>query len=129
MSFNKELYWKRRKHVNLTRNEEGEITSADPAPLRGQTDEPPSPSLAIWTEKDAEAGKCTPEEVGRERISKIKLLRIGNQLMPFNRAQRRFRPKDRKFTKKGYHFGIKIDSHQYNLIHHLAKIQAEKHAG
>lgn len=39
----------------------------------------------------------------------------------FNRKLRRKRIINRKFTKKGYAYGIKIGSRKFNLIKHRAK--------
>jgi hypothetical protein len=52
-----------------------------------------------------------------------KVIAVGSQ---FKRENRRKRSIDRTFTKKGYNFGRKIGGKYDNLIHHLAKIQAEK---
>lgn len=124
--FNKELYWNRRRHVTLTENEEGEITSSTPAPMRGQSGGIPEPTIAKWTEEDAQRGRCSADEVGRDRISGVKIMKVGGRFMAFNRRQRRSVSKDRKFTKKNHHFGMKVGGRQYNLVHHLAKIQAKK---
>lgn len=122
--FDKELYWKRRKHLKLTKTEDGEISAADPAPLRGQGELPNLTRIAKWTEEDHKAGKCTKEQIGRERTSGIKYVMFGGVPYPANRATRRKRVIDRRFTKKGFAFGLRIDSKEYNLIHHIAKRQA-----
>lgn len=44
----------------------------------------------------------------------------------YNRKRQREKLRDKRFTKKGYNFGRKIGGHQDNLIHWLAKVQAEK---
>jgi hypothetical protein len=126
VEFDKKEYWKRRKHVTVTRTKDGEISSATPAPLRGQTDVKLTPKIAKWTEEDFKKGKCTADKVNTERTSGIKYIMFGGMPIPANRAKRRLRSIDRKFTKKGYHYGIKIGSAWYNKMHHLAKIQAEK---
>src|SRR3990167_5543154 len=105
VDFDKTLYWKRRNHVTITKNEEGEITSSTPAPLRGQTNLPKS-TIAKWTEQDLEHGKCNPDQVGKERTSGIKYMMIGTTPFPANRAKRRLRSVNRKFTKKGYRYGV-----------------------
>ena len=108
VSFDKDTYWKRRKHVTVTRNDEGEITSAVPSPLRGQTDTLTKPTIAKWTEQDLERGKCNADQVGKERTSGIKYMMIGTTPVPANRAKRRLRSVNRKFTKKGYRYGVEI---------------------
>jgi len=104
--FSKEEYWKRRNHVSVTRTEDGEISSATPAPLRGQEDLTPKPKLI--------------------KTSDVPYIKIGGQIIALNRKDRRRKTKNRKFTKKGYHFGMKIGGKEYKIVHHLAKIQASK---
>lgn len=104
--FDKELYWKRRKHVTITKNEEGEVTSATPAPLRGQGEPLPTKLIKPSNTKRVFAGTSVP--------------------VPMNRKLRRRKIVDRRFNKKGYNFGRKIGSKEDNMIHHWAKIRAEK---
>lgn|SRR3990167_9904854 len=123
VDFDKDTYWKKRNHITVTRNEKGEITSALPAPMRGQTDTLIKPTIAKWTQEDFEKGKCIKDKIGQERTSGIKYVMFGGVPMPMSRPRRRQRTINRKFTQKGYHYGIKVGSKEYNLIHHIAKRQ------
>lgn len=105
--FDRDKYWLRRKHVTVTRNKDGEITSATPTPFRGQINELSSPKLAKWTEQDHKASKCTKEQIGMERTSNVKSILVRGNPVYQNRKQRRLRVIDRDYTKKGFAYGRK----------------------
>ena len=103
--FDKKLYWKRRKNVTIIKNKDDEIISAIPAPLRGQ-------------------GSISKPQTVPNDTAKVVLF-PGGKFRAMNRKQRRTKIRDRRFTKKGYTFGIKTNSREYDLIHRIAKRQSE----
>lgn len=84
------------------------------------------PVVAKWTEEDHSRGKCSREQIDKERTSNVRVTYLNGQALALTRRVRRTRVIDRSYTKSGYAFGYKIGGKTLNIAEHISKKNQEK---
>jgi hypothetical protein len=109
--FDKEEYWANRKDGK-----------------RGQGEPTTAPELAVWTKEDHEEGRCGVEQIGKTRTSGVSMYAMGDKPpRAVTRKMKRGKVVDRNFTKRGYEYGVPIDSKKYRDVKRAQRKAIREH--